>query len=499
MEKSVLIIGGGLGGLVCGAILAKEGYAVRVLEKHTVAGGGLHMFSREGVDFETGIHYVSGFQKNGVLRRLFAYLGIMDKLRVKPADPDGFDQIHFVCDGKTYKIATGRENFVKSLCEYFPEEKLNIQRYVDKIYEISENTAMFNLRAPKENYYFNTEYMLTSVSEFIASYTNNEKLQAVLAWNNGLYGGQKDVTPSYVGALVSQFYIEGASRFIDGSQQLADALVEVIVKNGGEVIVGNGAKFIDIHEKQIQKVIADNHQEFTADWYISAIHTSALFKLIDLSKLQKSYYTRIDNIPNSYSTFILFITFKPDSFPYLNHTGYYVYEYEDVWRNAEYTEDNWPLGCMYITPPVTENDIYAQKMIVNTIMNFDTVKKWEDTTIENRGDDYLAFKANCENKVLDMMEKIFPDFRSKIDSVFSSTPLTIRDYYGTKEGANYGTVSDCRNIHASYIAVRTKISNLLLTGQCVNLHGIMGVPITAVSTCGEILGLEKLLEKINKF
>ena len=62
---SLIIIGGGLGGLVCGAILAKEGYAVRVLEKHTVAGGGLHTFKRNGIDFETGMHVISGFQSGG--------------------------------------------------------------------------------------------------------------------------------------------------------------------------------------------------------------------------------------------------------------------------------------------------------------------------------------------------------------------------------------------------------------------------------------------------
>ena len=39
MEKSVIIIGGGLGGLFCGAFLAKEGLRVTVLEKNATVGG----------------------------------------------------------------------------------------------------------------------------------------------------------------------------------------------------------------------------------------------------------------------------------------------------------------------------------------------------------------------------------------------------------------------------------------------------------------------------
>ena len=499
MRKKALIIGGGLGGLVCGAILSKEGYAVRILEKHTVAGGGLHTFKRFGVEFETGMHVISGFQHGGALKRLFTYLGIADKLHIKPANQDGFDHFHIASDGQTYRMATGRDNFVRTLGAYFPEEKENIQRYIDKVYEICDSIALFNLRTPSAaDAYSNMEAMTVSVNDFIASYTDNPKLQAVLAWNNSRYGGEKDKTPAYIDAFITHFYIEGASRFVNGSQQLADALVDVIVQNGGEVMTGNGARFIDIQDRQIQKVVTDNGLEFTADWYISAIHPSTLFQLMDVSKIQKSYYQRIDHIPNSYSSFKTCIIFKPQSFPYLNYTGYYTPDYDDVWKCAEYTGDNWPRGCMYITPPVTENDTFAEKMIVTSIMNFDTVRPWEHTTTGKRGEDYKDFKKRCENKLLDMMEQIFPDFRSKIAHAFSSSPLTIRDYYGTKEGANYGTVRDCNNLAASLVAVRTKIHNLLLTGQCVNLHGILGVPITAIATCGELLGLEYLLDKMNK-
>jgi all-trans-retinol 13,14-reductase len=154
---------------------------------------------------------------------------------------------------------------------------------------------------------------------------------------------------------------------------------------------------------------------------------------------------------------------------------------------------------MYMTPPVTDNDEFATKMIVHTVMNFDTVRQWEHSAVGRRGAEYKAFKKRMEEQILDTLEKTFPDFRSKIDKAFSASPLTIRDYFGTKEGANYGTKHDCNFFSASHISIRTKMDNLLLTGQNINLHGILGVPLTAISTCGELLGLENLLDKINSF
>ena len=82
--------------------------------------------------------------------------------------------------------------------------------------------------------------------------------------------------------------------------------------------------------------------------------------------------------------------------------------------------------------------------------------------------------------------------------MYSASPLTIRDFYNQKEGSLYGVKKDCNNIALSQIPVRTKLKNLLLTGQNVNLHGIVGTPLTAVYTCAELLGLEYLLNEINQ-
>ena len=59
MKKyDVIVIGGGLGGLTCGAMLSKEGLNVCLLEQHSVIGGCLQSFKRNERILDTGMHYV---------------------------------------------------------------------------------------------------------------------------------------------------------------------------------------------------------------------------------------------------------------------------------------------------------------------------------------------------------------------------------------------------------------------------------------------------------
>src|SRR5947207_3101077 len=102
-----VIIGGGLGGLWSGLILSKEGYNVCVLEKNRQLGGSLQIFSRDKAIFDTGIHYIGGLAEGQNLYQYFKYFGLIDKLKLKQLDENGFDRITFINDKKEYFHAQG--------------------------------------------------------------------------------------------------------------------------------------------------------------------------------------------------------------------------------------------------------------------------------------------------------------------------------------------------------------------------------------------------------
>ena len=106
-SADIIIIGSGLGGLVCAQLLSKHGYKVLVLEKNEQFGGALQIYKRAGATLDTGVHYIGGLQKGQNLYQYFKYLGLMDKLNLHQLDIDGFDCITFEGDKNEYKLAQG--------------------------------------------------------------------------------------------------------------------------------------------------------------------------------------------------------------------------------------------------------------------------------------------------------------------------------------------------------------------------------------------------------
>lgn len=496
-RKSV-IIGGGLGGLFTGALLAKEGYQVTVIEKNRVIGGGLQTFSRHGVKFETGMHLLGGIRKDGAIYKICEYLGIMKDLKIHDVDADCMDEITYISDGKTYHIPEGKENFIRYFQSEFPEEKQGIRDYVEELYHIVDEIDFFYLRTENEHIYSHDEKFYWPADKIVEYYLKNPKLRDAISYMNPMFGGSAGHTPGYISALINVLYINGPSRFVSNSQQMAEALARVIEEGGGKIVSGDPVVKVDIEGRQMKSVTTESGQQFSGENYICAIHPKQLLRLTDAKAFSKAYRNRINEAPNSFSSFCVFCIFKPESFPYINHTCYLQMDYGKVWHYGEYDAKDWPRGFMYMTPCEDHQGPYARKMIINSPMPYSVCSKWADSRTGHRSEEYEEWKQEHLDRILDRMEMIYPAFRDKCEYVFASSPLTIRDYYNEPEGALYGLFKDCEHIAESQVPVFTKVRNLFMAGQNCNVHGFCGVPLTAINTVEAIVGINRVTNKINE-
>jgi C-3',4' desaturase CrtD len=75
-DNRVVVIGAGIGGLTAGALLAKSGLDVTVLEAHVYPGGCAGTFYHQGYRFDAGATLAAGFGPGGGMQQLGEMLGI---------------------------------------------------------------------------------------------------------------------------------------------------------------------------------------------------------------------------------------------------------------------------------------------------------------------------------------------------------------------------------------------------------------------------------------
>lgn len=495
-KYDVIIIGSGLGGLMSALFLAKEGKSVCVLEKNNQYGGNLQTFVRDKIIFDTGVHYVGSLQKGQILHRYFDYAGIADNLELLPLDPDGYDRICFATHPQTeYPHAQGYHNFIAQLLPYFPKERKALEQYAQTLTQICDKFPLY--RFVPEGIY-DMETLSLKVNDFIKEITNDTTLQAVLLGTSFLYGGNHPHTPLYVHALTVNSYIESAYRFRRGGSQLIKLLTKELRRLGGKLYKHSQVTHFSYNDQRITSAHTKDGKEYFADLFISNIDVKSTIAIAGAEHFKRAFCNRIKQLKPIIGAFSLHLVMQPNSFPYLPYNVYWFRDKESLWHANNYHPSEFPLSYMLSITPSESNPNYAESITLLTYMKYEEVAPWEDTFntkthVSQRGEQYEDFKKHRAELLLDALEQKYPNIRNHIKAYYTSTPLTYRDYIGIEQGSCYGYDKNADSSMNHLIAPQTHIPNLFLTGQSVNMHGLLGVTIGAARTCLSIVGTESNL------
>ncbi len=493
-KYDTIIIGSGLGGLQSGVILSRKGYKVLILEQNHQIGGSLQTFKRKGCTFSTGMHYIGSLDEGQPMHKIFKYFNLFDGIEYKRLNETGFDI--FNIGGTEYHFPFGFDNFKKQMYDYFPDEKIAIDKYVAEIQLVIATQDIYLLKDTESKSGDLASYLTMNAWDYICSLTNNKQLRQVLSALNFVYAGVQEKTPFYLHALINYHFISSSYRIVVSSGLIAKKLKDQIIDLGGDVLTKKEVVNLETLNNKVVTVETRDGSKYEADNIISDVHPATTMKMLGEGTIKKSFKNRMLKKENTMSAFAVHLNIKKNTVKYLN-ANYNYYKRNDVWYASYYSAETWPEHYFMHFGIPKDGSEFTSCIGLLTHMEFDEVAKWKDLPINKRGADYTAFKNKKAKELIELVTKTYPELEGNIIDFNVSTPLTYNDYLGTPKGSMYGTLRDSNNPVGSYISPRTKISNLFFTGQNLNLHGMLGVSLSSIITCGEFVGVNNLLKEIN--
>ena len=485
-RHDVIIIGSGLGGLLCAGILARAGLDVLVLEQGAQPGGCMQTYRRQGLDFDTGFHYVGGLDEGTPMHAVFRHLGLM-RLPWQRMDRL-FDRV--TIGGQTFAFAQGYDDFVQTLAADFPHERAALQQYARLLKQASAHEADLLDPTGAADPSFTERLMETNARQYLQSLFRDPLLIDVLSGTALKMELRRESLPLFTFVHGHSSYLESSWRLKGGASQLAGTLVRGIRAQGGEVLCKAQVAGLSGHDGKVSLARCADGTCHEAEFFISSLHPAATCALAGQSQpMRPAYRRRMAALENTCGMFTASLVLKPQTVEYFNH-NHYVYARPDVWALPQ--KDGHVGGVLASCRVPEDGSPHVRQIDLLTPMTWEQCLPWQDTRAGHRGDSYLALKARLADECIALAEQAVPGLRDSVEHLYTSTPLTYRDYTGTPQGSAYGTRKDCGNPLGTLLPVRTPIPNLLLTGQSLMLHGVHGVTMTALSTCAELIGKERI-------
>lgn len=460
--NDVLIIGSGLGGLECGALLAKRGLKVLVLEGSNQPGGCMQSFRRGGLHYDTGLHYVGGLAPGQTMHNAFAELGLLD-LPWQRMDED-FD--HVIIGGRHFAFHQGYDAFVEGLGKDFPHQREALQSYANRL----RNITFADMDVCAYDY-----LSQTFTDELLLNVVSAAAMKTEL---------RRETLPLFNFAHTCSSYIESSWRLKGHGNQLVNKLVGTIEEAGGKVLTHSKVVSLTEKEGRIESATCANGHVYEAEFFISDIHPATLCTLLEgCPSVRKAFRRRMTMAENTCGMFTAQLCIKRGALRYFAH-NVFIYDKPNVWTM---TEENNPVKGVMISARVPEDGSDCLRQLdLLTPMPWHECSAWTQTTVGRRGEDYKKFCQRKAEQCIAMAEQYIPGLHEMVEQCYTSTPLTYRDYLGSPEGGAFGMRKDCRASLLSFHSVSTTLPNLLLTGQSIMLPGIEGVTMTAFETCSKI-------------
>ncbi|WP_430591763.1 phytoene desaturase family protein [Humidisolicoccus flavus] len=259
--KTAVVIGAGIAGLASGALLAKDGWNVTILESRGEIGGRAGRWSAEGFTFDTG---PSWFLMAEVFEHFYQLLGTSTEEQLQLDRLDPAYKVFFQ-DGTDMQVHGDLERTFAEFERLEPGSSAALRRYLD--------SASTTGRLAVEQFLYNPFAKLTSIgnkeifakfptlaklllqpmNKFIAKHVRDPRLQQVLGYPAVFLGTSPYVAPSMY-HLMSTFDMEEGVFYPQGGfAAFIDSVAKLAREAGAEIVLNSPVVSIKVDESGTAK------------------------------------------------------------------------------------------------------------------------------------------------------------------------------------------------------------------------------------------------------
>jgi len=491
-KKKVVIIGSGFAGLSAASFMAKYGWEVEVVEKHSTPGGRARQFSENGFTFDMG---PSWYWMPDVFERFFNQFNkkVSDFYQLKRLDPSYRVYWH---DGPV-DISADYQSLLNLFDKIEPGSGEMLNKYLEEAafkYEVGVNKLVFKPGQSLAEFIdwdlikgvFRLD-VFNSIKSHVAKHFKHPKLVELMEFPVLFLGALPQNTPALY-SLMNYADIKGGTWYPDGGMyQIVNGMYKLAVSLGVKFYYNHDVQQININNGFAQSITAINHTEnkqeavvFNADVIIAgADYHHVETKLLE-SKYQ-SYTAKYWEDRVLAPSCILYYVGLNKKLTGIKHHSLFFDTSFDVHGKEIYTTKEWPTDPLfYVSATSVSDDSVAPEGCENLFLLIPIAAGLTNDTEELK-DQYFDL-------IIRRMEKQLG--QSILDAVIYKKSFAGSDFisqYNSFKGNAYGLANTLLQTAVLKPSCRSKkVKNLFYTGQ-LTVPG-PGVPPSLIS--GEVVSKE---------
>jgi len=480
MKTKVIVIGAGIGGLAISALLAKEGFDVKIVEKNSVAGGKMNLHKANGYRFDTGPSLLT---MPGVIDTLFEKCGKKrpDFLKFEPVSPLCR---YFYPDGKIFDNFRNHEKNNQSLNSIAPDEIENYKKFLNYSSGLFEKTADAFLFNPLYDTSDFDELKLkdflgidafTTVSKRVDKAFQSQHLRNFFKRFTTYNGSSPYQAPATLNVIPHVEISMGAYYVKGGIYRIAEAYEKLAKSLGVEIMYSSTVEKITIENKKVSGVQLENGTVLTSGLVVANSDASdTVLNLLPAQSVSSATRYRHQKIEPSCSGFVLLLGISK-TFEKLRHhniffSDNYRHEFRQIFDEKKLPDD----PTVYIANTSYTDKTHAPEGHSNLfiLVNAPYVgqeQNWQQLAGQYPGTIISKLEANGLH-----------DLHKHIEYSHVITPLDFLEKYRSNKGSIYGTSSN--SVLSAFLRPRNKfrkIGGLYLAGGSTHPGG--GIPLVTLS------------------